>query len=191
MVIGITGGIGSGKSTICRALGAMGFTIYDCDFWASFLMNSDASVINQIKSHFSDQIYSADGVLDRRLLASKVFNDTAQLKILESIVHTALFTHLEGFISQNRDKIVIVESAILFESGFNKIIDKVITISAPESLRIDRAMSRDCATRAQIKERVAKQMSDAQREKLADFTIICDDYRSVIVPILDIIDTKF
>lgn len=188
MVIGITGGIGSGKSTIGRAVELLDYPLYVSDNWANWLMNSDSDVRRSIISCFGSECYLADG-LNRAYLASTVFGDRSKLSELESIVHPAVFRHFEEFVAEFDSKqLIFVESAILFESGFDRYCDKVITISANEQLRISRVISRDSSNRDAVARRISAQMSDSERESRSDYTINCDEHHSALQALLSIID---
>lgn len=186
MVIGITGGIGSGKSTVCKLIECLGYKVYYSDARASQLMQSNADITNQLKTHFSPEIYH-NGVLNRKQLAAEVFGNKEKLHLLESIVHPYVIADLKNFIYEHKSEIVFVESAIMFESKLNKLTDAVITISSPTDLRIKRVIKRDSSTTEAIKCRIAAQMSDEQREKLSQYTIVCDDHKCVTTQLLDIL----
>ncbi|MEG1648362.1 MAG: dephospho-CoA kinase [Rikenellaceae bacterium] len=188
MVIGITGGIGSGKSTVCKVLECMGYVVYYSDSRAAQLMQSDTNIIEELKEKFSSDIYH-DGIIDRKLLASKVFGNIEKLRCLEAIVHPRVMEDLQKFITaHSQNKFVFVESAIMFESKLNHLLDAIITISAPTYLRIERVIKRDHTSPQAVEKRIAAQMSDSEREKLSNYTIVCDDHKCVTTQLLAILE---
>lgn len=186
MIIGITGGIGSGKTTIGRVVTAMGYTLYNSDNWANRLMSCDSEVVAAITKNFGADSYTSEG-LNREYLASQVFGNSDKLLLLESIVHPAVFRHFESFSESFSNELLFVESAILFESHFDRYCDKVITVSADEQLRISRVIKRDGSSYDAVLKRIRSQMSDQQREELSDYTIVCDETQSVVCSIAQII----
>ncbi len=167
--IGVTGGIGSGKSVVCRIFAALGIPVYDSDARARALMNG--RLAPKIKELFGEDFY-VGGVLDRKRVASKVFIDKELLEKLNAIVHPAVERDFE-FWSRNQINVpyVIMESAILLESGFDKKMDKVVTVSAPEELCIDRVVARDETTPEKVRLRMANQMEDRERVAKSHFNI--------------------
>lgn len=171
MKIAICGGIGSGKSTICRMFEERGVAIYDSDARAKTLMNESESLRAALIAEFGEECYS-DGVLNRAVLASKVFGSEEQLAKLNSIVHPAVKEDYLRWHEEQEGDYTILESAILFESGFDVLVDKSVAVLAPLPLRIERAMQRDGATREQIEARIKAQMSDDELASRADFAIV-------------------
>ena len=170
-VIGITGGIGSGKSTISNILREQGYIVFDCDAQSKHICNHDIYTINKIKENFGENIY-VDGVLDRKSLAGIVFNDKDSLDILNSIIHPKTRDYMYSTISDNMDQdVFFVDSAIMFESGLNKLMDFVITITAPKDIRIKRVILRDNTTKDKIEDRMDNQMSDVDRMSESDYII--------------------
>lgn len=180
--IGLTGGIGSGKSTVRKIFAQLGVPCYDSDSRAREIMNLDPELKNQLKSIFGDEIYSTTGELDRKLLASKVFGDNDLRHRLEAAVHPAVGRDWDRWCQQQACQgvpYVILESAILFESGFDQRVDITITVSAPEEIRIQRCIERDKCDRESVCKRLAAQMTDAQREARADYVIENIDLESL------------
>lgn len=169
-VIGLTGGIGSGKSTIARLFAALGIAVYDSDTEAKKLINTSAEIKKRIVEVFGAEAY-AEGVYNRAYIADIVFRNPDKLAVLNSIVHPVLADDFNQWVALQTSPYVIKEAAILFESGSYKNCDFIITVTAPEALRISRCMSRDGSTEAQVRARMAQQWTDAQRIALSDAVI--------------------
>ena len=185
--VGITGGIGSGKSTVCKIFQTLGIPIYDSDKAAKWLMQNDEDLINAIKKAFGDDIYTAKKELDRKKLAAIVFYDKKALKKLEALVHPAVFSHGKIWQEQHKEKpYTIKEAALLFESGSHQQLDYIIVVTAPENVRIARVQKRDGATIADIKARIDKQMPESEKIKLADAVIENNEEKMLISQIMQI-----
>lgn len=169
-VVGLTGGIGSGKSTIARLFAALGIAVYDSDTEAKKLINTSAEIKKRIVEVFGAEAY-AEKVYNRAYMADIVFRNPDKLAVLNSIVHPVLADDFNQWVAQQTSPYVIKEAAILFESGSYKNCDFIITVTAPEALRISRCMSRDGSTEAQVRARMAQQWTDAQRIALSDAVI--------------------
>ena len=169
-VVGLTGGIGSGKSTIARLFSALGIAVYDSDIEAKKLINTSAEIKKRIVEVFGAEAY-AEGVYNRAYMADIVFRNPDKLAVLNSIVHPVLADDFNQWVALQTSPYVIKEAAILFESGSYKNCDFIITVIAPEALRISRCMSRDGSTEAQVRARMAQQWTDAQRIALSDAVI--------------------
>lgn len=169
--VGVTGGIGSGKSTVCKVFAALGIPVFDADVTARQLMNNDPTLLKQLVHLFGPSIYLPDQTIDRKYLAGIVFNNPTLLHELNNIVHPAVRDAFNRWLEQQKAPYIIHEAAILFESGFYKMMDKTITVVASESERISRVTSRDRLTAEQVRERIRNQWNDEQRMKLADFVI--------------------
>ena len=142
--IGITGGIGSGKSLVCRIFSRFGIPVYDADRRAKSLMTTDGILISQIMKEFGDLSYDEKGELNRTYIAAKVFSDEGQLGKLNSLVHPRVAVDYQNWLTEHKDACYVVkEAALLFEAGSNKLMDKVIVVTAPEELRIQRVLARD------------------------------------------------
>lgn len=191
-VIGLTGGIGSGKTTIAKIFAEFGVPIYIADDEAKKLMQSE-SITNAIRKVFGNAIFDNEQ-LNRSKLAAIVFNDAEKLKLLNGIVHPAVKEHFENWKKQyNECSYVLYEAAILFESGRYKDCDVVITVSAPLELRIERVIKRDNATREEILQRMNMQWNDHERAEKSNFIINNVDLAVVkeeIVKILKILEIK-
>ncbi len=186
ITIGITGGIGSGKSTICRVFSTMGYPVFYSDTEAKEIMLSDSSVKNQIIKLFGERAYNDNGV-NREYLAEKVFNNSELLSQINNIVHPAVRKKFNSWKLEQNERIVLNEAAILFETGAYKNFDHTILVTCPEELRISRIITRDKTSKQKVKERMNKQWSDEAKAALADF-VICNDENSLVSKqVLDIL----
>jgi dephospho-CoA kinase len=177
-IIGLTGGIGSGKSTVAHYIASKGIPVYVADEAAKELMEQ-AEVIAQIQTIFSQNVIAPDGKLDRKAIAQRVFSNPDELNKLNAIVHPLVKSHFIRWLQQHKSApFVIKEVAILFETGGNEACDKVILVTAPEAIRIQRAMSRDHVTEEAIQNRMKNQLSDADKSKKSDFIISNIDLKS-------------
>lgn len=169
-IIGLTGGIGSGKTTIANHFMAVGIPVYIADDEARKIMQSEA-IIDDIQKTFGTAIFEK-GVLNRQKLAEIVFNNPDKLKLLNGIIHPAVKKHFENWISNhNQTPFIIYEAAILFESGSYKNCDKIITVTAPLETRIQRVIQRDNTTRENVLKRINMQWDDNQRIAKSDFVV--------------------
>jgi len=184
--IGITGGIGSGKSTVCKVFKVLGIPVFEADQVARQLMNSDAKVRIQLISLFGSTVYLADQTIDRTFLSAIVFNNPSLLAALNSIVHPAVRNAFDDWCKDQQSPYVLHEAAILFESGFYKLMDKTIAVAAVESERVQRVMKRDNTSEQQVRQRISNQWTDEQRVKLADFVISNNDNELIIPQIVEI-----
>lgn len=169
--IAICGGIGSGKSTVCQMFAERGVAIYDSDSRAKALMNESEPLRRALMAEFGAECYEG-GVLNRPYLAQRVFASPEQLSKLNAIVHPAVKEDFLRWAEEQSGDYVILESAILYESGFDLLVEKVVAVLAPLPLRIERAMQRDGASREQIEARIKAQMSDDELMARADFAIV-------------------
>ena len=169
--IAICGGIGSGKSTVCQMFAERGVAIYDSDSRAKSLMNESEALREALMAEFGAECYEG-GELNRPYLAQRVFASAEQLEKLNSIVHPAVKDDFLRWAEEQSGDYVILESAILYESGFDALVDKVVAVLAPLPLRVERAMNRDGASREQIEARIKAQMSDDELMARADFAIV-------------------
>ena len=170
MVVGLTGGIGSGKSTIAKAFAALGIAVFNSDEQAKALIANNAQVKKLIIAAFGEEAYQ-NGEYNRAYIAQIVFNNSEKLAILNGIVHPALAKYFKQWTKKQTSPYVLKEAAILFESGSYKDCDYIITVTAPEEVRIARVMARDHCTEAQVRARMAQQWSDAQRIALSNAVI--------------------
>lgn len=181
-VVGITGGMGSGKTTVCDALAALGYAVYDADARAKGLMNDNGPLKTAVAAAFGPGAYLPDGSLNRPFLAQTVFNDENALQTLNALVHPAVKNDFSAWhAAQNPErKFVFKEAAILFEAGTNAGCHAVVYVSAPESVRVLRAMQRDGVSEEQVRKRLEKQWPDEKKIPLADFVIVNDGQNPVL-----------
>jgi dephospho-CoA kinase len=182
--VGITGGIGSGKSTVSRIFELLGIPVYYADTAAKEIMHTDEALKAAVKAHFGASIYGADGMLDRAALGKIVFNDKEQLELLNSLVHPATIRHSEEWADRQTAPYVIKEAALLFESGSFQYLDKLIGVFAPQPMRIERVMKRDHVTREEVLARIHKQIDDKIKMRLCDYVIHNDEQQMVIPQVL-------
>lgn len=171
MKIGITGGIGSGKSTVCRLFEQKGIPVYDSDAQAKRLMQEDGTLRGQITERFGADTYR-DGVLDRAVLAEKVFSDPEALADLNALVHPVVMADFAAWSERRQAPYVVLESAILFEAGLEGAVDKTVAVLAPQSVRIERTCRRDQCDPESVRRRIAAQADDDMLAALADFTLV-------------------
>ena len=191
-IIGLTGGIGSGKTTIANYFKEMGIPVYIADDGAKKIMQSK-SIIEEIKTMFGNYLFE-NGVLNRAKLAEIVFNNSEKLNQLNAIIHPAVKNDFQSWLKKNKDHdYVIYEAAILFESGRYKDCDLIITVTATEEIRIERVMKRDKTTREQVLSRIKMQWKDEERISKSNFIIINDNLKNAkeeVVKILKILNIK-
>lgn len=175
LIIGITGGIGGGKSTLAKVLCEKGYFVYDTDLEAKRLQNKDTNVRRQLTDLFGSEIYDETGNLDRKKLAGIVFKNQELLSKLSQIVHPAVRHDFQAWKQKYADeKYLFVESAIMFESGLHELMDKIIVVTAPENVRVDRVVKRDKITPEQVRARMANQMPEDEKVKKADIVLNSD-----------------
>jgi dephospho-CoA kinase len=183
--IGLTGGIGSGKSTVASIFEVLEIPIYYADNVAKQLMQEDESLINSIKQNFGESCYKY-GKLNRAYLSSIVFNDKSKLELLNSIVHPVTIAHAENWMKNQTAPYCIKEAALIFESNSNKYLDYVIGVHSPENLRINRIISRDQISEIEIKTRIDAQMNESEKMAKCDFVINNDEIELLIPQVLSI-----
>ncbi len=180
--VGITGGIGSGKTTVCRIFEMLGIPVFYADEVAKKVMTSDMILVGGIRDTFGEASYSAAGELNRKHLADLVFNDTRQLEKLNALVHPAVFRAFDQWAaSVENAPYLLKEAALLFESGSYKMCDLNVLVTAPEELRIRRVTRRDGVAPEAVRQRMNKQFTDEQKMPMSDFVIVNDE-RSLLIP---------
>ncbi len=181
--VGVTGGIGSGKSTVCRVFQALGIPVLDADSVAGFLMEHDAGLMGAIKNLLGEEVY-VNHKLQRPMVASRVFADPELLRSLNALVHPATTSYAHKWHLSCKAPYTIKEAAIFFESGTDKEMDVMIGVLAPADLRIERAMRRSNLTREEVQARMARQMDEEQKMNLCQYVILNDDRTPVLPQVL-------
>ncbi|MDL2282419.1 dephospho-CoA kinase [Parabacteroides sp. OttesenSCG-928-G06] len=179
MIIGITGGIGSGKTVVATLLQVMGIPVYIADEESKRLTDNSPVIREQLVALFGDSLYTPRG-LNRSLLASYIFNDPELLQKVNAIIHPEVNRHFRQWVAEQSSHIVAMESAILFESGFDRIVDYSLMVYAPLNIRIERACRRGNQSREEIERRIQNQLSDEVKRERADFVIYNDDSQAII-----------
>ncbi len=178
--IGITGGIGVGKSVVTKIFKVLGVPTYDADKEAKDIMIKNDAVRNALISTFGSEVYFEDGSLNREWLGKRVFSNSEELKKLNAIVHPAVIQDADDWADSQTSTYSIKEAALLFESGSYKKLDINILVVSPLELRIQRVMERDRVDREEVLRRISKQMPEEEKEKLADYLIYNDVEHSLI-----------
>ena len=187
--IGLTGGIGSGKSTVARIFETLGIPVYYADDAGKRLMNENEALKTAIQKHFGEATYT-NGKLNRQLLSSLVFNDPEKLKLLNSLVHPATIKDAEEWMQQQSSPYAIKEAALIFESGSQAQLDKVIGVYAPVAVRIHRVMQRDNASREAVISRMNRQINEEIKMRLCDY-VVKNDEQQLLIPQVLILDGIF
>ena len=169
-IVGITGGIGSGKTTVAKMFASLGVPIYNADIEAKILTNTSPIIRESLIKLLGNEVYK-DGELNRKYMADKIFNDKVLLQKANAIIHPQVAKHFKNWVKNQDFPYVLKEAAILFESGSYKQCDQVILVTAPKETRILRVMERDNATREEVEARMKNQWEDSEKIKLADFTL--------------------
>ncbi len=179
-VLGITGGIGSGKSLISKMLESFGIPVYNSDIEAKKITVSSLLIQEKLSEKFGSQLYP-NGELDKILLASLIFNDSNHLAFVNSIIHPEVYSDFLKWKQRYASYLWVgIESAILFESGFDKYVDLSVAVSAPLELRIQRIQKRDNLDRTSILSRIKNQMADEEKMKQTDYVITNDGIQAVL-----------
>ncbi len=192
--IGLTGGIGSGKSVVAQIFRIIGIPIYDADIEARHLMQSNAELISAITETFGPDTYLETGKLNRPYLAEQVFQNRSDLNKLNDLVHPAVHEDFRKWAEKQDSAYVIDEAALIFESGGNKHLDQIILVTAPVEVRIQRVIQRNKTTREDVLARIANQWTDEQKIPLSHFVINNDGKHALIKQVLEchqmILDAK-
>ena len=182
-LIGITGGIGSGKTTVCKIFETLGIPVYYADLMAKKIMTSNRSVKKKIKDLLGVEAYHSNGQLNRQLVSSKIFSDKTLLERINQIVHPAVKEDTDRWAEQYQQSptpYVLKEAALLVENGSYKTMDAIIVVTCPEDIRIKRVMKRDKAEREAVMRKVKSQLSESEKVKVADFIIVNDGANPLI-----------
>jgi dephospho-CoA kinase len=186
--IGITGGIGSGKSLVSKIFAVLGIPVYDADSHAKELMTTDGILVSGIKKEFGDLSYHTNGALNREYLAQHVFTNEEKLKVLNALVHPRVAVDYDRWSKEQQEvPYVLKEAALLFEAASHKALDKIIVVSAPLELRIKRVLKRDTHRSVeQIKAIVEKQMPEEEKLKRADYIVVNDETQLVTSQVISL-----
>lgn len=184
---GVTGGIGSGKSYVLRLLTERGIPVYDSDSEAKRLMLVDAGIREGLTGLLGNDVYLPDGELNKPLISAYLFASVQNAERINAIVHPRVKAGFNRWASEQKAPIVALESAILFESGFEDVVDFVVTVCAPIEVRMHRVQERDGATEAQVRKRMAAQMDDEEKCKRSDFVILNDGNKPLDIQIDDLL----
>ncbi len=185
MIVGLTGGIGSGKSTVARVLEILGAAVFDSDAVAKELYFVPA-IKSAVISLIGPEAYLSDKQLNRPFIAKAVFENASLLTALNGILHPAVYLAMQSFVSAHRGQLIVKESALLFEAGIEKQVDKIIVVCAPETLRIQRVLRRDQLSEREIRARMASQWPSSEKIKQADFVINNDEIQPLIPQVLSV-----
>ena len=190
-LVGITGGIGSGKSLVCKAFSHLGVPIYEADTRARKLMEENLELVKSIKNSFGEECYLSDGKLNREFLANKVFNDESALQQLNELVHPKVGADFKQWTALHSDaEYVIKEAALIIESGAYKSMDKLLVIKASKKIRIERVLLRDpFRSKSEIEAIVDKQLSDTEFGQYADYSINNNEEQLLLPRIIKLHDT--
>ena len=185
--VGITGGIGSGKTIVCNVFELLGIPVYYSDEESKGLLDNNAVVKENVLKIFGNDILTDSGIIDRKKLSALVFEDKTKLQQLNAIVHPAVAKHFDEWVKLHATgNYILKEAAILFESGADKQVDTVITVTAPLELKIQRAISRDKISKEQVEQRMSNQWTDEKKIKLSEFVIYNDEDQMLIPQVLKI-----
>lgn len=185
--LGITGGIGSGKSVVSEVFRCLGVPTYDADSASKRLITSNESLKNKLKKILGEDIYTQEG-LDKKRMAQLIFNDTNLLRQVNAVIHPAVFEDFKQWCGMQKAKVVACETAILFECGMENHVDHTITVTASLNTRISRCMKRDNATEEQIKARIANQMDQEEKVRRSHYVIDNNGQQPILPQIREILD---
>jgi len=185
MKLGVTGGIGSGKTTVCRIFNVLGVPVFDADKAAKQIMDTDKNMMTSLNSIVGKDLYLT-GTLNRTELAKLIFNNTTLLAKVNSLVHPAIYDLFKGWVTEQNTPYVILEAAILFESGGTKHLDRILSVVAPVEDRIKRVIKRNSLTKEEVLDRIRNQMEDEARIKLSDYVIVNSENEMIIPSIMRI-----
>ncbi len=186
ITIGITGGMGSGKSVVSRLMEIMGIPVYSADTESKRLTDTSPEIKKSLIASFGPELYAGD-TLNKPLLASLIFSDKENLEKVNQIIHPVVLRDFQQWIQRQKSEYAAIESAILFESGFNCFVDYVITVTCPTELRIQRVIRRDHLTREQIIQRMNNQLPEEEKCQRSDFVILNDGREGVVLQVEKII----
>lgn len=179
--IGLTGGIGSGKTTIAEIIQHLGYPVYIADKEASFLMETHEGIRKNLTQRFGTAVYTTEGHINKPVLAKIIFENRKALQEVNRIVHPCVMEAFTGWCHRQTSPLAFCESAILYEGGLEKYFDAIICVTAPEDVRLARVMQRDQTTEQNVKGRIRNQLDDTLKCQRADF-VICNDGKHLIIP---------
>lgn len=182
ITIGLTGGIGSGKSYVARQFAERGIPCYNCDIRSKIIMDINDHVVESLQQRFGDDIYT-DGYVNRKMLAEKIFSNEADLQWVNNLVHPVVYEDFDEWRKMRQADAVLIESAILVESGFYRFCDKIIVVEAPIGLRINRVMQRDGLSEKQVRQRISAQITDEERRKFANYVVVNEEMNNIAIEI--------
>lgn len=185
MIVGLTGGIGSGKTTVAQIFERLGVPVFIADEVSKSIIDTNTQVQQQLRALLGNEVVK-DGRIDRPYMASRIFSDPVLLQKTNAIIHPAVAEAFKAWHSAQSFSYVIREAAILFESGSHKDCDAIVVVTAPEKLRIQRVIKRSGETEAQVKARISKQWPQEKKEALADYLIFNDEKEMLIPQVLKI-----
>lgn len=183
--VGLTGGIGSGKTFVANIFAHLGIHIYYADIEAKKLYDTDQALLQQLRDTFGNHIFDGN-TLNKKALATIVFANSDALAKLNSLVHPALEKHFNTWLTQQHSPYIIQEAAILFESGFDRLMDKTIAVTAPDELRVKRVVKRDNVSAEEVRKRMQHQLLQDKLIGMADYTITANDVTPLLPQVLDI-----
>lgn len=178
-VVGITGGIGSGKSTVCEVFEVLGFPVYHSDERAKFLQDHDPEIIQEVKNLLGEAAYTADG-LNRTYVAGRIFQDADMRQALNAIVHPRVRDDFESWKQQQNSACIFQESALIYEIGRQNYYDRVVLVTAPLNVRVDRVVARDHSDKKAVEARINAQLSDEEKKQFKPYEIVNDDKQAVL-----------
>ncbi len=183
-VLGLTGGMGSGKTTVASLFELLNVPVYNSDQQAKFLMESNDEIKQQLCKKFGNSVYQANGSLNRKFIASQIFNNKQYLQWINELIHPFVKSDIKKWIKNQKSKLVLIESALLIERMNLEEFDKIIVVSAPKQLRINRIKQRDQLTTPEIKKRMSEQLNEKEMHQYADYIIQNDDKKSLIQQVI-------
>ena len=186
IIVGLTGGIGSGKSTVAHIFSKLGYAVYDSDTRAKALYSESPELKEAMTLAFGKEVYIQNQI-NRPYLAKLVFHDSEKLSILNKIVHPFVKKDFSSWVKKQNSSLIVREAAILIESGAHEDCDKIITVEAPKDVRIHRVVQRDASTKEEVESRISKQLSDEERRRLSDYIIHNDGTTSIIYQVQEIV----
>jgi dephospho-CoA kinase len=183
MLVGVTGGIGSGKSTVCKIFEVLGVPVYNSDNRARALMAEDKELVEKIKAAFGEEAYPDNQNLNRSFLAKEVFSNPSKLQKLNSLVHPAVGRDFASWVAaQSSQPYVIKEAALLFETGSHNSLDSVVLVTAPEEVRVSRVLARDPQrSEKQVRDIIGNQLKDEEKKRLANY-VLSNNEQELLVP---------